>query len=256
MVVKKEIKKEMDYRRLEEKWVIYEDGKKVGETRQERGKQVTYDADGQKVSETRVEGGLLGEKFVTYDTYGQKVSETRYETSYDRGPAGEPSEAIYENGRKIGELIRKEMGFFDLIPTKVMREPYGYDVDLTRRGVRKQTTDAENTSYGGMWGGTSSGHYVGAQKIISDPERIEPNYDRPKGKKLTIDSNWYDLLYKCTRCGAKWHRNKPFKDEMDPCPFGCGSPSFLITLIRLLKNEKINGYGELIDFSTFKVYSP
>jgi hypothetical protein len=137
----KEIKKETGWLGGE-KWVIYEDGIKVGETRRETGlfgdeKQVTYDTNGQKVSETKRETGWFGdEKFVTYDTRGQKLSETRYEKDW----LGTSKEVIYEKGEKIGELEKGE-GIWDTLSgtrKKVLREKSGHDVDLTRRAPRER----------------------------------------------------------------------------------------------------------------------
>jgi hypothetical protein len=136
----KEVKKETD-RLGNEKWVIYKDGKKVGESKQETGflgdkKLVTYDTEGRKVSETKHEKDWL-QKDVdrTYDTSGRKISETRHETNL----LGEPKDVIYEGGRKIGELERRD-GFSDIIfdsKRKVLHEAPDHDVDLTRRAIRK-----------------------------------------------------------------------------------------------------------------------
>jgi hypothetical protein len=135
----KEIKKETDFFGRE-KLVIYEDGKKVGETRQEtdifgREKQVTYDTNGKKVSETREETGALGgKKLVTYGTDGKKISETRYEKDI----LG-PKEVIYQNQEKIGEL-REEKAIFGL-EKEVLLEKHGHNVDLTTRRVRTETAE-------------------------------------------------------------------------------------------------------------------
>jgi len=135
--VGKEIKKEIDFFGRE-KLVIYEDGKKVGETRQEtdifgREKQVTYDTNGKKVSETREETGALGgKKLVTYGTDGKKISETRYETDLLGA-----KEVIYQNHKKIGEL-REEESIFGL-EKEVLHEKHGHNVDLTTRRVRAET---------------------------------------------------------------------------------------------------------------------
>lgn len=147
----KEIKKETGLLGAE-KWVIYEDGVKVGETKKETGlfgdKFVTRNAYGEKVSETKRDG----DKFVTRDTDGRKISETKYEDS---------QEVIYQEGKKIGEL-RREDGITDTIfgiKRKKLYETRGSDVDLTRRTSRTSVGhDAHETNYGssGGYSGTSS----------------------------------------------------------------------------------------------------
>lgn len=137
----KEIKKETDWLGRE-KWVIYEDGKKTGETKRETNwlgeeKQVTRDNSGRKVSETRRETGWFGEeKLVTYDNHGEKLSETKPEKDW----FGTPKEVIYERGEKIGEL-KGEEGLWDLlcgVRRKVLREKPGDDVDLARKARRNR----------------------------------------------------------------------------------------------------------------------
>lgn len=137
----KEIRKETDWLGRE-KDVIYESGKKVGETRHETTifgtpKDVTYNTKGNKVSETRHETTIFGtSKEVTRDTHGNKISETRYEEGIFGGKKG----IIREGGKKIGEL-KTEKGIFG--GRKQVLHESGEDVDLTRRVTRKEPTRTE-----------------------------------------------------------------------------------------------------------------
>lgn len=158
----KEIRKEIDWLGRE-KDVIYEDGKKVGETRHETnlwGTPVdrTYDNDGKRVSETTHETTFFGtSKEVTRDTRGKKLSETEYEEKLFGGKRG----VIRQDGKKIGELETRKSFFGE---RKQVLHEKGRNVDLTRRIINESGIHARERE----WDKTSDfGGYTATNKDLA-----------------------------------------------------------------------------------------
>jgi len=282
----KEIKKETDWLGRE-KDVIYEGGKKVGETKHEtdwlgRARDITYDKTGNKISETKHETTFFGtSKEVTRDTCGNKISETKYEERIFGGKKG----VIYEDGRKIGEL-KTEKGVFG--GRKQVLHESGRDVDLTRREIRKKSarTGESSSLNGGGYGEQTHSLQKECRKrnldrIIKQEEKYLCVYSFSNPK--TIERAWetgfysgvrfvpdeYLVKYKCGRCGHEWQdiiSHIPLNNSVD-CMMGCSKGAEGLSLLwfyrvikGLITGKEPFGYGRLIQsknlFDRFKTNHP
>ena len=129
---KKEIKVETDWKG-ERKQVVYEDGQKVGEIKDN----TILDKYGNVVGSIKHESG----KAIFHDKEGNKLSETVRERSFWDTLFGSPGKETIQvdDPTKIGE-IRKEESFWDVIfgeKRKVLHDEPGYDVEPLTRVARE-----------------------------------------------------------------------------------------------------------------------
>lgn len=225
-----EIRKETDWLGRE-KDIIYNDGKKVGETRHETtfwGNPIdrTYDKDGNRVSETRHETTLFGtSKEVTRDTEGNKISKTVYKETICGGKKG----VIYQDGNKIGEL-KTEKGIFGG-RKQVLNKSSG-EVDLTTRTIKEKNYETKE-DYPSSYSREINYVQTNSRKKES---RLEKKIRTAKGFTVTkphrglqvrviADYDKYLARYKCDECKEEF--NLIHKDHRLPvpeyqrCPFGC-----------------------------------
>jgi hypothetical protein len=148
MAKDKEIRKEKDWLG-QEKEVIYEDGKKTGEIREETtwtGTKVKreYDTEGKRVSEIRREKDWLGNDIDrTYNNDGKRISETRHETDW----LGNPVDRIYDNdGKLIAETSRGTT-----LWGAAIKKVHG------KRSLGRDKSNVGRTYYGSSGGTSSSG---------------------------------------------------------------------------------------------------
>ena len=169
-MAKKEIKTETTWLG-EKKEVLYEGGKKVGETRHEStlfGTPVsrTYDTKGNRVSETRNESTFFGTPVSrTYDPNGNRVSETRQENTL----FGQRT-VIVENGQKIG-TIKRDPSLGDVLSgyngRKSVEGYGGRDINPLTRTTRSRDSSSSSSSscsYGSGSGRNSSSRDYSAQR--------------------------------------------------------------------------------------------
>gem|GEM_PF-3587620 len=159
-MAKQEIKTETNWAG-KSKEVIYEGGKKVGETRHETTffgtpQDRTYDTKGNQVSETRHETTLFGTpRDRTYDTKGNQVSETRQENTL----FGKRT-VIVEKGQKVA-TIKRNPTFGDALSgyngRKSVEGYSGRDIDPLTRTTRSGVSSS--SSGVGAGGNTSSRNY-------------------------------------------------------------------------------------------------
>lgn len=166
-MAKQEIKTETGFWG-DRKEVIYEDGKKIGETRHETNlfgqpRDRTYDTSGNRVSETITKDTFFsGPVSKTYDSSGNCVSETRQENTF----FGQRT-VIVENGQKIGE-IKRTSTFIDSLSGYNGRksiESYG------DRSINPLTRTASEDNSSPSTGSSSSSYYSSGTRDTSVARR-------------------------------------------------------------------------------------
>ncbi|MFA6461645.1 MAG: hypothetical protein WCV90_05210 [Candidatus Woesearchaeota archaeon] len=172
-MAKQEIKTETTWSG-ERKEVIYENGKKIGETRHETSlfgqpRDRTYDTSGKLVSETRTRDTVFsGPVSKTYDTNGNCISETRKENTF----FGERT-VIVENGQRIAQINRTST-FTDALSgysgRKSIKSYGNRNIDpLTRTTLREEFCPSTRSDSSYSYSSGASGSSVSPERITASP---------------------------------------------------------------------------------------